>query len=169
MARLRSHDDGRACLVTARLLVGRSPACGLRVLEPHASSEHAVVQWTGRGWQIIDQSSRNGTFLNGRSLQPGVPAPLEAGSEIAFGDPHHPWTFEDDRPPQATAIHVATDQVIEARNGRLVLPSEQCPELLIRLDPAGRWTVQLSDGTTREVKDQEIVQTQDGGWQIQLP
>ena len=85
--------------MTARLLVERSPSCGLRVSDPHASGEHATVTWTGWHWEIKDLGSRNGTYVDGTKLDPGVAVKLTAGSRIAFGDPERDWEMATDDPP----------------------------------------------------------------------
>lgn len=169
VARLRSLRDGRTALVTARLLIGRSDACGLHLDEPHASSEHALVKWTGQAWTLRDTGSRNGTFVDGQRLDGTSPLVLKAGCVLAFGDPEHGWVLEGDLPPHAAAIHLGSDQVREAHEDRLVLPDEEHPEITISRNPQGQWQRCDADGKTDVIRDQELVRTSDGDWQVQLP
>lgn len=48
------------------------------------SKRHCALGRRGDGWQVVDSSS-NGTFLNGRCLDPGVARPLRDGDRLAFG------------------------------------------------------------------------------------
>jgi FHA domain len=38
------------------------------------------------GWSVVDQRSRNGTYLNGERLVPSRPAPLRDGDELRLGE-----------------------------------------------------------------------------------
>src|SRR5262245_29550586 len=51
--------------------VGRSPSADITISDPRISSQHAVLYWNGNSWMVKDLSSRNGTFLNRRRLEPG--------------------------------------------------------------------------------------------------
>ena len=53
--------------------------------EEGVSRYHAVIRVFGEGVVIVDQESRNGTFLNGYRLPPELPYPLHSGDEIRFG------------------------------------------------------------------------------------
>ena len=69
--------------------VGRDVTCCDIVLpEPGISRKHVVFELTEGGTVVItDQNSTNGTFLNGRRLQPGEQqVPLEDGSILTLGD-----------------------------------------------------------------------------------
>ena len=48
------------------------------------SKRHCAISAVSGGWHLVDSSS-NGTFLNGRCLDPGVPRALRDGDRIAFG------------------------------------------------------------------------------------
>ena len=48
------------------------------------SKRHCAITFRNDVWQVVDSSS-NGTFLNGRCLDPGVPRPLRDGDRLAFG------------------------------------------------------------------------------------
>ncbi len=169
VARLCSQRDSRSLPVATRLLIGRSAACGLRLSDPHASSEHATITWTGEHWQITDLGSRNGTFIDGTRISAEARVPLHAGNRIAFGDPEHPWAFEGAGAPQAMAMHVVTHEVREAQGERLCLPSETEPEVSVYRDTTGHWLQETPSGQLRAISDQEVVQTACGAWQVQLP
>jgi pSer/pThr/pTyr-binding forkhead associated (FHA) protein len=49
------------------------------------SRRHAIISPQGGGFVLEDLASANGTFVNGRRLQPQAPAPVRHGDEIKFG------------------------------------------------------------------------------------
>lgn len=151
------------------MLVGRSPSCGLRLTEPHASGEHATVTWTGWHWEIKDLGSRNGTYVDGTKIDPGAATKLSAGARLAFGDPERTWEMIEDEPPSLMAVHVATGDVRPANSGILVLPSEEAPEVSFYQGSNGLWIMENEEGQQRDVEDQEIVQVGGVAWQVHLP
>lgn len=69
--------------------VGRDVTCSDIVLpEPGISRKHVVFELTEGGVVVVtDQNSTNGTFLNGRKLEPHEKqVPLEDGSILTLGD-----------------------------------------------------------------------------------
>ena len=56
----------------------------LVIRHPTVSRRHARLIKTPKGYEVVDEGSRNGTRLNGRRLPPGVPFALCDGDEIAF-------------------------------------------------------------------------------------
>ena len=67
-------------LSAARLAVGRHGDIVLR--EPSVSRDHAVLTWNGDAWKVTDVGSRNGTFVNGVSVQRKFVMP---GDVVRFG------------------------------------------------------------------------------------
>lgn len=49
------------------------------------SRRHAMLRPTKNGFEVIDLSSRNGTWLNGLRLIPKKPYPLDSGSQLRLG------------------------------------------------------------------------------------
>lgn len=169
MARLRSEVEDRLCPIPARLLVGRSPACGLQLSDPHASGEHATLAWTGWHWEVKDLGSRNGTYVDGNRLDPGAAVKISTGARVAFGDPERPWSLDSDEAPRLMAIHGGTGEIREAEDDLLVLPDERTPELTIYLAATGEWVHEDREGQIEPLRDQQTVHTANGGWLIQLP
>lgn len=169
MATLRCLVDRRTEPLTARTLVGRSPSCGLRLSEPHASGEHATITWTGWHWEIKDLGSRNGTYVDGTRIDPGAATKLGTGARLAFGDPERAWEVLEDEAPSLMAVRAATGEVRPAESGILVLPSEEAPEVSFYQGSSGQWLMENEDGQQRDLADQEIVQVAGEAWQIHLP
>jgi len=68
------------------LTVGRNPALVDAALsDSHVSRRHLRVRWTGKGFEVEDLNSSNGTILNGRQLVPFEPRPLGTGDVIRIG------------------------------------------------------------------------------------
>jgi hypothetical protein len=49
------------------------------------SRRHAIIASQGGSFALEDLGSANGTFVNGRRLQPETPAPIRHGDELKFG------------------------------------------------------------------------------------
>jgi DNA-binding NtrC family response regulator len=65
-----------------RALVGKSPACELRVSDPSVSRRHASLEVTPRGIRVTDLDSTNGTVVNG---VPIGEAYLRGGDRVRIG------------------------------------------------------------------------------------
>ncbi len=78
------HDlDVAAAKGRASLIAGRDPRNELPVNDTAVSRRHFSLEWSPRGWRLVDQGSRNQTFLNGRPVKEAL---LVAGDVIRAGD-----------------------------------------------------------------------------------
>ncbi len=70
--RVRSPVIGRGEQVfelgTAPVTIGRADDCDIVLLEQSASRVHARVVPLAEGWEIVDENSHGGTWLNGRRI-----------------------------------------------------------------------------------------------------
>lgn len=64
------------------LMLGRGEESALRFVEPSVSSRHAIIATEHDEFYVLDQDSRNGTFLNGERIQT---ARLATGDVIELG------------------------------------------------------------------------------------
>lgn len=167
MATLRD-PDGRTRPVPARLLIGRSASCGLRLTDKLASSEHAALAWMGTGWTVRDLSSKNGTFVDGVLLPAGVAEPLVPGARLAFGNRDATWELVDDLPPVPMATDLSTGDVV-ASDGILVLPNDDEPILSYYEDSAGRWVEENLEGEKRVLDEDTVVTVEGRSFIVQLP
>lgn len=53
------------------LHIGRGLAADIRLEDPQVSRRHAIVAQRGDGARVLDDRSRNGTFVNGRAVMIG--------------------------------------------------------------------------------------------------
>lgn len=71
-------------LLPGENLVGRSPACRLRIVSGKVSRHHARLEVGPGGVRLEDLGSRNGTWWRGERL--AGPVELNDGDEIGIGD-----------------------------------------------------------------------------------
>jgi hypothetical protein len=68
------------------LSIGRAPNCDIVLRLPFVSKVHAHVQINGAGtYGLRDNGASNGTFVNGRKVEPKGTVPLKLGDAIALG------------------------------------------------------------------------------------
>ena len=81
---------GRNTLATSHnpITIGRSRSCDVRIDNDSVSKVHAsiVLDRATGGYCVVDEKSRNGTYINGESLNAGALTPIWAGAYVAFGD-----------------------------------------------------------------------------------
>lgn len=154
--------------VAARTLVGRSPACFLKLGAHEVSGEHAIVQWSGDRWTVRDLGSRNGTYLDGRRLEVGSTEDLKLGARLSFGDPEGTWVLADDGPPQPVAIELKSRDVAVAQQGLLAIPSDADPEVVVYQRGDGEW-VKEEKGEMAPAAEQDIVYLENQAWALFLP
>ena len=67
------------------LLVGRSAGCGLQVKDHFVSRKHLKITKKRERIFIKDLNSRNGTFVNGEPIRPGLEIELPEGVPVVVG------------------------------------------------------------------------------------
>ncbi len=66
----------------SRTLIGKSPACEVRLTDPEASRRHAAIDVIGRRLRITDLGSTNGTFVDGVAVNIAF---LRGGETLRMG------------------------------------------------------------------------------------
>jgi len=168
MAILRTADRASYFALASHGLVGRSPACTLRLDAPEVSGEHARIAYADGRWHVRDLGSRNGTFVNGARVHPGAPRPLSTGDRIGFGDPSAAFTLADASPPVAMARRLSTDAMMPAEDRMLALPSPDAPAACVFEGERGEWIVEI-DGLARAARDGEVVTVAGEAFMLHLP
>lgn len=95
---LGGRDVGRSFDVKPGTILGRSPDCGVRLVDRSVSRHHARVDQEGERWVLVDLGSRNGLRLAGERVERVV---LEDHVEILLGD--LPLRFRLEAAPLAPA------------------------------------------------------------------
>ena len=168
MAILVKHPDGPRSMLLSRHLVGRSRLADLRMTEPTVSGEHAVLRWTGRGWELHDLGSRNGTSLDGRRLASGERVAISHGSLITFGQADNAWRLTDDAPPTIMAMTEDGDEPICGRNDLIALPSDDDPEAVAYRNAGGDWVIEQG-GESARIADRSTVRAGGRDYVLRVP
>jgi DNA-binding NtrC family response regulator len=79
---IMADGHGPVKLEAKTLSIGRSLRCDLTLFDRSVSSLHARVRWVGDGWEIHDEQSTNGTWVDGVRVSS---ARLRPGLEIVLG------------------------------------------------------------------------------------
>ena len=83
-------DEGTLISLTPFTTIGRSDNNAIKITDPYASGEHALVAWRNGQWWLEDRDSRNGTLLNDMP----VDAPLIVGHSDVIGIGQMQFRFE---------------------------------------------------------------------------
>lgn len=86
-ARLDTVQSLEACssypMTTIRTVIGRGSDVDVRINDPRVSRKHASIFYTGSEFRIRDESSVNGTLLNGSKV---VEYAIRDGDDLRIGD-----------------------------------------------------------------------------------
>jgi len=125
--------------------VGSSPDCEVRVDQPFVSGKHCRLSLHGNQYMLEDLGSTNGTFVNGRRLEPHAPVPVSARDKLTLGH-QHPMPWPEAHPssglssaPQSSSVQSSSVQSSSAQSSSLqssaqVINIGRAPECEIRLD-----------------------------------
>jgi hypothetical protein len=81
--RARLDLQGASCYVDIDVAaIGRGLDNDVVVEDPRVSRHHARLQRSGRGWELVDLSSTNGTFINDKPIRQ---RPVANGDTISLG------------------------------------------------------------------------------------
>ena len=69
----------------ARVVIGRSDGCDVRLPDPSVSSRHASLRQHGGSWLLVDEGSMNGTFVGGVRLGAQSPRVVSDGELFRVG------------------------------------------------------------------------------------
>lgn len=152
MIRLSIQDGSRrhaVVLDAVRARVGRSPECEVQLpSDPTISRVHAIVELRNKNLVLIDQGSRNGTWLNGVRLQ--GEAPVAPHDRIRIG----PFVLTAQRDEDALLETVDAGDATGRRGARLqVLTGLSAREIdVLRLVAAGRTDAEIATALVLSVK-----------------
>jgi hypothetical protein len=150
------NERGTRCVLSADHLIGRAPEAALRVEHPSVSWRHAGLRWTGTTWELKDLGSLNGTFIGPERVERGGKIVLAAGMRLRFGDCEQEWVLVDEAPPQTALVALEDGRRVEPRDGILVLPDAEQPELSIYCQADGTWIAEGADAVWRLERDEII-------------
>ena len=155
MGRLQRERDGLGFVLGPEQVVGRSSSCLLRLSDEAVSSVHAQISWNGRGWQLRDLGSRNGTMVDGNALSSGENYAFSDGSTVAFGTASELWQLVESGPPMARLVPLDGGPPIMLIDNIAVLPDQEHPLASVYL--CGDTWVLEQDGCTRSLQCDELL------------
>jgi pSer/pThr/pTyr-binding forkhead associated (FHA) protein len=83
---LPGEETREEFLAKAVATLGRRSSNQIQVMSATISGEHAKIELTHRGHTITDLNSTNGTYVNGKRIEPGKPYLLASNDIIRFSD-----------------------------------------------------------------------------------
>ena len=82
MGILREVRSDKEHVLTGQTVVGRSRRADLVLQDDYVSGIHALLQWTGAGWEVKDLGSHNGTAVNGQRVKAGETRRIAGGDAV---------------------------------------------------------------------------------------
>ncbi|MCK5429807.1 MAG: FHA domain-containing protein [Anaerolineales bacterium] len=76
--------EGQRWLISNRIIIGRDPSCNIIISDRQVSRQHVRISPTASGILLEDLGSKNGTHLNGVSLQKSTILQDADNIQIAF-------------------------------------------------------------------------------------
>jgi pSer/pThr/pTyr-binding forkhead associated (FHA) protein len=111
-------------------VIGRSPACKIRLVEPDVSKFHASVVLTHQGLWAIDLLGEHGVFVNGRKVRYAL---IEDGDEVRVGRHALRARFDRPFPPLPLSIYQSIRSDSDVQNLPEILPALARPDLPVRI------------------------------------
>lgn len=165
MAILINERTGISEIFQPQHIFGRHPTASTKLNNQEASRTHAVVIWDGECWMLQDTSS-NGTFINGQYLSKGSKVHLKKGDRLQFGSLHSDeWYVKEITPPQSLLLPMTPGLPTIHLKSLTVLPSEDNPEVSIYQSLSGAWVCESSIGEY-ELKMGDRVGSGDRQWKF---
>ena len=90
--------------------MGRSAEADWSIPDRSVSRRHASFLRKGGTWMVTDLTSRHGTSVNDRQIEPGVPVPIQDGDVIGLGAWRCRVTSGSPRPGVTTSFAPAREQ-----------------------------------------------------------
>lgn len=102
------HPKSVIPLTRSVVTLGRNPENDIVLAADGVSRQHARVQATSLGWEVVDMGGVNGTWVNDHRLRPDEPTPLPVSSVMRLG----PYEMTLEGPEMPLAVHDEPDNVI---------------------------------------------------------
>jgi hypothetical protein len=144
---IQELSTGQTRILEPEHVVGRAaaPGCSQTLNQPYVSAVHAVLRWTGQGWELKDLNSRNGTYLDGQRIQPAGPLKVGKGSRIGFGTRAEQWEIVDAGAPEIMAVPLDGGDPVRLTGEMIPLPSSDDPSATIYRGADGGWVLEQTD------------------------
>lgn len=166
MTRIINNNSEEQVTLLIQHIFGRHPSTSHTILEnSDASRMHATILWDGEDWLVQDSSS-NGTFVNGNPVVRGSMQKLNKGDIIHFasltGDA---WEMLEVIAPKSLLVPVSSGlQTIEL-DDIAILPNEELAEVTLYQSPNGHWVCESQSGIS-VLKTGDLVGCQGHTWRF---
>lgn len=166
MAKMINKNTEEQVTLLIQHIFGRHPSTSHTVLKAlDVSRMHATVFWDGEEWLLQDSSS-NGTFLNGQLVQKGIKHRLHKGDEVQFASQSaDTWVMDSTSAPKSLLVPVTKGLKTIELSDLAVLPNEDNPEVTLYLSPNGHWVCESPLGIS-VLKSGDLVGTSDQTWRF---
>lgn len=161
------RPDGQCQSLGYRTLVGRAAYCGVVLVDPRVSAEHASIYFDKGTWYLRDLASTNGTYLDGVKIELGRKHPLVTGALLGFGAPNLGFRMVHSEPPRMRLRNEDTGALLEPHLGLVVLPSEEHP-LVTLFQGLDGW-YEEREGAVRQITDFAEVIVERERWLAEVP
>jgi pSer/pThr/pTyr-binding forkhead associated (FHA) protein len=147
MANLFNKTSKNLINLRSQHIFGRHSANSNTIINNiEASRLHASILWNGTYWTLQDTSS-NGTFVNGEIIITGIKNKLKVGDIIQFGSLNADnWVFENDNAPKSMLVSLTNDNETIELDGIVALPNDKFPEITLYQTQAGEWVYENQSG-----------------------
>lgn len=166
MASLKNLHTGEVAILLAQHIFGRHPGASSTVLNsPNVSRMHASISWDGEKWTIQD-SSTNGTYLNGIRLSSEARHEVKLDDKIQFSNLEADvWQMTNQDAPKSLLLPQTKGNSVIELDDIAVLPNEQQPEVTLFMDPSGDWNCE-SDAGVSVLSSGDLVGTHECVWKF---
>lgn len=170
MATLKQLSTGTEFDLFPGFLVGRSTRnTSLQLDDRQVSSVHASFEWDGNLWVIHDLGATNGTFIDGKRMEPSTRRKLAEGARLAFGVPDEIFVLIDSSQPEPMARTEGREPVL-GELGVLALSSNDSDQLVLIRAPDGKnWLAEGLDSQPRPVRTGDTLECHGHTYTLMLP
>lgn len=166
MATLKNLKSEESVILLAQHIFGRHPGASSTVLNsPNISRMHAAIYWDGEHWSLQD-SSTNGTYLNGTRVPSDTRHPINKNDKIQFANlDADVWQMTCDEEPKSMLVPETKGSEIIVLDDIAVLPNEEQPEVTLFMSPTGDWICESDSGVSM-LSSGDLVGTNECVWRF---
>lgn len=137
--------DFSITLDAPRMVIGRGEGCDVRLPDASVSHRHASIRQRGGEYVILDENSRNGTYLDRVRLPPQTPRALRSGERVRLGRVWLELRFEPAIVKGSTAAAAKELALALVARGLRAQGEEPGPRLAVIEGPSAGATLILAD------------------------
>lgn len=166
MAKIINVNTGEEVTLLSQHVFGRHPNSSHTLLQSADTSRmHATIFWDGEAWLLQDSSS-NGTYVNGVAVYKGFKSNVNEGDLVNFASlASDTWRVTDVSAPTSLLIPMTPGLPVMELTDLAVLPNEDTPESTLYMSTNGFWICESESGTAI-LKTGDLVGSQKHKWRF---